>query len=410
MARVAAALDQDAKIIGLVCFPHTMSHFYYLALPPMFPALKAAFDLTNVEVASVMSVFAMVAFLIQTPIGFLVDRIGARQVLVAGLTLEAAAIGAMGLVTEFWMLFPLAAIAGLGHTVFHPADYAIMSARISEHRMGRAFGVHSFTGYLGFTLAPIFMGGVTALWNWQTAFLAAGAIGLVAALLVWVNGSLLDPPGDTPVGETADRKAKKKSSDPMTLSQGVRLLFTFPILMCSLYFVFHQLGGGGPRTFLIVALDDLWGVPQVIGNTALTFLMAGTAAGILSGGFVADRFGPQITTAFLTLVPSALLLAMIGWVDLPTVLMIAAVTMSGFLMGLLIPSRDLMLRSVTPDGSMGKVMGFASTGSNLGGALIPLIIGYAIDTAGPEWAFWLSAVFVACAFLTFITVRGKSGD
>ena len=67
------------------------------------------------------------------------------------------------------------------------------------------------------------------------------------------------------------------------------------------------------------------------------------------------------------------------------------------------------MRSVTPAGSMGKVMGFASTGSNIGGALIPVILGYAMDNIGGQWVFWISAVFIAAAFITFVSARTKYG-
>jgi MFS family permease len=129
----------------------------------------------------------------------------------------------------------------------------------------------------------------------------------------------------------------------------------------------------------------------------------------LSGGYVADRFGPRISTAFVTLVPAGLIIALLGWVEINGVLLVAALALSGYLIGLLIPSRDLLLRSVTPPGSMGKVMGFASTGSNLGGALIPVVLGYAMDTAGGHWVFWICALFIGAAFLTFITARTKYG-
>ena len=49
MARLTAVLDRDAKIIGLVCFPHMMSHFYYTTVPPMFGALMAAFAIDEFE-------------------------------------------------------------------------------------------------------------------------------------------------------------------------------------------------------------------------------------------------------------------------------------------------------------------------------------------------------------------------
>lgn len=179
MARISSTLNRDIKIIGLVCFPHMMSHMYWLVIPPMFPILKQVFSLNNTEAGLIVTVFATATTIAQTPVGFLVDRIGARTVLICGLALEAAAIGAFGLVDLYWHMLPLAFIAGLGHTVFHPADYAILSARVSESRMGRAFSLHSASGYVGFAIAPIYMVWVAEIWGWRTSFLSIGAIGVI---------------------------------------------------------------------------------------------------------------------------------------------------------------------------------------------------------------------------------------
>lgn len=406
MARLSGTLNQDIKVISLVCFPHMMSHVYWLVIPPMFPVLMSVYSLNYTEAGAIITAFAAVTTIAQTPVGFLVDRIGARTVLICGLALEAVAIGLFGVATAYWQMLVLAGIAGIGHTVFHPADYAILSARVSEERMGRAFSIHSATGYVGFAIAPIFMTGVAALWHWRASFLMIGIIGLIAALvLLTQSASLSDNGARKKPGERDDAAAA-----PMTLHQGLRLILSLPILMCFLYFVLHQMGGGGVRAFLVAALYDMYGTPEVVGALALSAFTVGSVFGILSGGFVADRFGPRVATAIATLIPAAVIIAMLGWVNVQGILLIALLAVSGFLIGLLIPSRDLLLRSITPPGSMGKVMGFASTGSNLGGALIPIVLGYAMDNAGGQWVFWISGLFIAAAFLTFITARTKYGS
>lgn len=407
MARLSGTLNQDIKVISLVCFPHMMSHVYWLVIPPMFPVLMSVFSLNYTQVGAIITAFAATTMIAQTPVGFLVDRIGARTVLIAGLALEAGAIALFGLSEAYWHLIVLAALAGLGHTVFHPADYAILSARVSEQRMGRAFSMHSASGYIGFAWAPIFMTGVTALWNWRAAFLMIGIIGILATIvLITQSNSLRD---DGPARKPGAGEAPKPA-EPMSLGAGLKLIISFPVMMCFLYFIFHQMGGGGVRAFLVAALWEMYGTPQVVAAIALSAFTVGSVVGILSGGFVADRFGPQIWTAAATLIPAGVIIALLGWVDIQGTLLIVLLALSGYLIGLLIPSRDLLLRSVTPPGSMGKVMGFASTGSNLGGALIPVVLGYAMDNAGGHWVFWISALFIAAAFLTFITARTKYGN
>ncbi|CAN0582645.1 unnamed protein product, partial [Laminaria digitata] len=220
------------------------------------------------------------------------------MVLICGLALEAVAIGMFGVATAYWQMLVLAGIAGVGHTVFHPADYAILSARVSEERMGRAFSIHSATGYVGFAIAPIFMTGVAALWHWRASFLMIGIIGLIAALVLLTQSASLRDNGT----KKKPGKSEETPAEPMTLNQGLKLILSLPILMCFLYFVLHQMGGGGVRTFLVAALHDLYGTPEVVAAIALSAFTVGSVFGILSGGFVADRFGPRIATAIATLI------------------------------------------------------------------------------------------------------------
>jgi MFS family permease len=406
MASLAAYFNRDARVIGLICFPHGLSHFYYMVLPPMFIVLKSVFGLTFTELGGIMSVFAGVAAFGQTPVGFLVDKIGGRQVLIGGLVIESIAIGCFGLADTYWQFLMFGAIAGIGHTVYHPADFAIMTSLVSNRRMGRAFGIHSFTGYLGFAAAPVFMTGISELWHWKAAFLSAGALGLIAAGLLWLNSGLLREMGadsGRPAKTTAPSSAAGGKSQ---IGQGIMFLISAPILACFLYYVLHQMGNGGLRTYLIPALEELYGVSPVVAGSILTGLMIGTAGGILSGGFLAERTGPQIWVACMTLIPSGLLIALVGAFHMPTVFIGLVIATAGFLMGLLLPSRDLLLRSVTPDGSMGKVMGFVSTGSNVGGTMIPVALGWIMDHSDPRYIFWITAGMIAAALFTFITVKG----
>ena len=403
MTRLSAVVRHDVKIIGLVCFPHMMSHAYYIVLPPMFPTLVAAFGITYLEIGLVVSCFALAAGITQTPIGFLVDRIGARPVLIAGIVLEAGGIALMGIADHYWQLIVFGTIAGFGHTVFHPADYAILSNLVRRERLGRAFSFHSAAGYAGFALSPIFVTTIAAVWHWRAAFLLIGAIGLAFALVLALNTQLLGAGATAEPSETPNARQKQA----MSLNDGIRLLLSIPVMMCFLYFLLYQMGFGGVRSFLVAGLGEIYGMPEVIGAAVLSTYMVGGIVGILSGGLVADRFGPQIWTALGTLVPAGFLIAMIGTIQLHFMLLVAVLALAGFLIGLLVPSRDLLLRSVTPDGSMGKVMGFASTGSSIGGALIPLLLGFVMDQYGAHAIFWICAGFIACAFTTFVTVRAK---
>ena len=64
--------------------------------------------------------------------GFVVDRFGPKRVLIAGLVLGGLAFVLLGLRPSYQMLLATAVLAGLANCVYHPADYAILSASIGE--------------------------------------------------------------------------------------------------------------------------------------------------------------------------------------------------------------------------------------------------------------------------------------
>ena len=305
-------------------------------------------------------------------------------------------IAAIGLTDTFWQLFGLYTITGIANTVFHPADYAILSGSIAKERLGRAFSIHLFSGNLGWVLVPGVMITLAELWDWRTAFILVGLVGFGFALMVWSLMGLLSE-------EVSDRgqKSGEMPHEAASLQDGLRLLMSYPIMMCMMFYVMLTVGFTGIRSFILVALNQLYGMSEVLGNTILTGFMVGSAAGVLIGGIVADRFGPRIATAFGTLVSSGVLLVWIGAYELPFSIILVAITLSGALQGLLLPSRDLLIRAVTPQGSMGKVLGFLTTGMMLAAAAVQPVFGWIMDMNEPRWVFWLSAIFVAVALFCF---------
>ncbi len=320
---------------------------------------------------------------------------GARGLLIAGLACQGIAITLAGLTGSYWALVILFAVAGLGNTVFHPADYSILSASISPHKLGRAFSIHTFSGHIGWAVAPGVMVALTALWNWRGALVIVGLAGLAAAIVIWTqSGALRD--------ERASSATPTPRQDPGEKAPlgGLALLFSPPILVAFLFFFLLAVGVGGVRAFSVAAFVAIYDMPLATANGALTGFLIGGAAGILAGGILADRFGNPERIASAGFILSAALLTVVGAPSMPIVLLVGVLTAAGFLNGMVQPSRDLLVRSVTPPGSMGKVFGFVSTAISIGTALMPILFGWIMDNADPRWIFWIAAVVILLALAT----------
>ena len=152
-----APLRQDAAVIGFVGLAHASSHFSHLLLPLMFPVFMKTFGLSYSELGLLMSVFFIVSGVGQASAGFLVDKLGARPVMFASMTLFTVASVMAGVAQSYTGLMLAAALYGLGNCAFHPVDYTILNQRVSTPRLGYAYSVHGLTGNLGWALAPVFM-------------------------------------------------------------------------------------------------------------------------------------------------------------------------------------------------------------------------------------------------------------
>ena len=172
----------NIKAIGLVSGAHLYSHYYLLLLPPLFPLLKETFGVGYLELGWSITVLNIVTGLLQAPAGFLVDKVGARTLLIAALIVESLAFCVIGLVPVYWVLIAMMVVAGCANAIYHPADYAILNASVGEKHMGRAFSVHTSAGFLGGFLAPV-TAGVLAKWvGWEMAIVICASTGILMAV------------------------------------------------------------------------------------------------------------------------------------------------------------------------------------------------------------------------------------
>jgi MFS family permease len=398
MTVVSRGIARNIRIISVVGVAHMMSHVYQLSLPPLFPLLKEELGTSYTALGLLLTVFSLASSVGQVPVGFLVDRIGGRGVLVVGLTLQAVAIGLVGVADSYPALFALFLLAGLAHTVYHPADYAILSRQVDRGSLGRAFTLHSFAGNVGTAITPLMMVGLTALWGWRTAFAAVGIAGIVIALFVWAQSERAVE--DRQIGE-----AGLKSKPAWSLRDGLAFLLSPAMLMCFAFYVVLSASFSGLRTYSASALVEMQGIELAAANAAVTALIIGIAAGMLAGGVLADRVGPRTWIAAVGLTAGAALLMAIGGLALPVGFMVAGLAVAGFLRGLVQGARDLMVFAVTPEGEHGKAFAFVTSGAHLGQALMPLIFGWVLDHGNPAWIFSIAAALSLAALATFVTVR-----
>jgi MFS family permease len=378
----------ETQTLVAVSAAHLVSHFYILVLPVLLPLLKERLGVGYFELGLALTVFSVVSGLTQAPMGFLVDRVGARLVLIAGLCVGGLAFIMLGLTNSYAWLLGVAFLAGLANCVYHPANYAILAGAIADNRMGRAFSVHTFAGFLGGAIAPGILLGIVAYQGLEAALFVAGLLGLATAVALM----LMPPPPARPHARASQAAAGAGKG-------AVRRVLTPAILSLTGFFTLIALSNSAMISFSVVALIASQGVTLVAANAALTAFLSGAALGVLAGGPLADKTRRHGYVAAVGFGLTALITLFIASLTLPATAIIVAFGLGGLLSGAIMPARDMLVRKTAPPGAAGTAFGIVSTGFNIGGIVGPLLFGWMMDYGAPRGVFAAACVFMAATAL-----------
>ena len=399
----AASLGHSARVVSLVGVAHLMSHVYQLALPPLFPLLARDFEVSYTALGLLVSVFSVAAVLGQVPMGFVVDRIGGGKVLIAGLLVQAAAIAAIAAVPSYWCC---SSSSPLPASRIPSTTRPITRSCPAPCRKGGSGAPTRSTRSAAISGPP------PRPWRWSAS--PRSGIG-AARVFSWVSRASRSRwrwfrSAACCAGKVERKTGPSPSSDvghTTGLRAGIALLLSAPIVLCFLFFVILNTAFVGVRVFAPSALVEMYDVPLATANGALTGFIVGAAVGVLGGGVIADRLGARSITAVIGLIGAGVLLILFGQVSLPVAAVVAVLTLTGFLRGIVQGTRDLMVYAATPTGAHGKVFAFVSTGGHVGTAIMPLVFGWILDAGEPQLTFLIAGILSLAALATFATVRRR---
>lgn len=386
----------NAFVQTLIGSGHSLSHFYGLTLPPLFPLIQGELGLSYTALGFLMTLLAITSGLGQVVAGFLVDRFGARILLVSGLALMGIGMGAIGFMPSYWAMAACVVVSGLGNCVFHPCDYVILNASIDRARLGQAFSIHTFVGNVGSALAPPVMILLASLLGWRSALAVAGSFAIFVLLFVLIFGSVL---------QERQRGKKPAEAPGPQMKTGWRLLLSIPFLLMFAFYMTGSMASSGIQSFAVTSMVQFHGLKLDAANMVLTGFLAANAIGILVGGYLADRTSRQGPIIVASFVGSAVLAGFAGAVPLSAIILFVAFGAIGLLQGITRPSRDIITRHMTPDRDVGKVFAFVSSGLNVGSATAPAAFGLLLDYGHPRLIFFGIGVFLLLGVTTMGTSR-----
>jgi len=387
----------QAGLMVQISAAHLVSHLHIMTVPVLLPLLPAVMGVGFVELGFAISIFGIVSAVLQTPMGYVVDRFGARPMLMAGLALGSISFALVAVSPTYETLIVAMALAGIANCVYHPSDYSILSQSIDSERMGRAFSIHTFAGYLGNALAPLVLVSIALAFGVGWAFAASGTAGVLALFAVLAGKSIVKP-----------ASPQRVSAQDKPYSSKAGSLAWNPIFVLTAFFVLISLGVGAIDRFSVSAFVQGFGVSLPTANLALTVFLFSSAFGVLAGGMLADRTNRHGIVAAAAFALAAAILTAVILLRPPGILLVVMVGAIGFLTGIVAPSRDLLVREASPPGAEGRVFGIVSTGFNIGGIIGPILYGYLLDIKLASGVLWASVGFmIATTIIVLIQERQR---
>jgi len=188
-------------------------------------------------------------------------------------------------------------------------------------------------------------------------------------------------------------------------------ILTPTILGLTGFFALMSLSGSGISNFSVVALTSAFGTSLSVANLALTAYLSAQALGVLAGGFVADLTRRHAEVAALGYAVNACIVLGIGTVGFDPLPLLLAMSCAGLLSGMIMPSRDMLVRAAAPAGAVGRTFGIVTSGFGIGGMVGPLMFGFAMDHGAPQWVFGISVILmIAVAIVALVGDRRAAAN
>jgi MFS family permease len=267
-------------VLGLLLLAYIFNFLDRQILGILGPAIKADLHLTDTQFGAVGGLaFALLYALLGVPLAYLADRTSRSGVITGALTVWSAFTALCGLATGYSQLFLLRLGVGVGEAGGVAPSYALIADYFPPQRRARALAVFSLGVPIGLGSGSFIGAYLASSFGWRAAFVIMGIAGILLApiLKYFVR--------DLPRSSTAPTGASLIAAFPMVARKPAFWLMAFAASMSSLV-------GYGLALWIPSVLIRSYGLDLIsTGNFLASLLIIGGSAGVLAGGWLADRLG-----------------------------------------------------------------------------------------------------------------------
>ena len=363
------------RSMALLVTAAVLNYFDRSALAIANPLIRADLHLSVAQMGMLLSAFLFAYAFCQLPIGALLDRIGPKRSLGAGLVLWSAAQAAGGLVGGFYPFVAARALLGLGEGPMFPTASAVVRDWFKPGERTSATGVWNSAPAMAQALAPPVLTLLMITVGWRWMFVTLGLVGIVLAA-VW----------------TLTYRDRRRHAGPETERPAAGWLRLFSQRMT------WGLMAGNFGVIYVLWLYSTWLPGYLEIERHLSIKSAGlisavpfalSIGGSIGGGFLVDhlaRRGASLIRAQKGFVAASLVgmglftfaaahASSVGWA-------IADISAALFCNGCATCMAWAIATTAAPKGYVGALGGIQNFAGYLGGALAPLVTGFIVQATG----------------------------
>lgn len=415
----------ELRFAVIVSSTHLTQHFLMRLIPPLIPILAVALEYPLWQLGLLVSIYSFGGGVAQAPLGILSDRYDRLYILPTGLSAAGASYVLFAMAPVLGRAVPSLPIlgytfeggfivmglamlgVGLGAAVVHPTGYPLISANVSEDNKGKVLGAFGSFSKVGDAAAPAVIGALILVLVWEQIVLILGVVGVAigGALFLALRGEEYIT---VPAGRDEDDEADDDESSQRALAADNRT-FLYPLVVIYVFFITKMFSSNGLNTFVPVFIVgvyaysfELLGVflePESVANFYFSALLLSAAASQLVVGGVTDRYDPR------AVILGCLGIATVGLVTLavvdlsPVFLLLVLVVLGAGLWGTN-PPRDALISEITPAEREGRTFGYIWTAVQLTGSVMPVLVGYVLETNGFREGFLIISAGTVLAFVS----------
>lgn len=357
------------------------------ALPAVLPVFIETYNMDYQSVAGLMFASCFLSSVVQPLFGWLADRSSKSWLMALGIFLSGGAMGLTGVFENYWAIFAVVTVSGIGSAIFHP-EAARMVHKLAGEKRGTALSIFSVGGNGGFAAGPVVAVAAIAAFGLQgMAVFGVLAVFMAVVLLVMVpkmKANAVEPAHTSAASSEKENRPDSAVNDWASFGRLTLLIVFSSIVICGL------------RSFIPLYLVGVSGFSTAEAGSALTLLFMFGVVTTLVGGVLADRIGylKVVQISYVLLVP------MVGLLSQATNMLACYALMIPIGFAMFAPFSSMV---VLGQSYLARSIGFASGVTlgltfSVGGMFVPLLGSFA-DQHGLPIMMELLTVVAACAAL-----------